>query len=158
MDRRQGRLTREFVLFCGQLPSCKCHWAHVSHKAGDDMVKTIRRWSLAPVVALALSSSAFGQAYPNKSIRMVVPYPAGGVVDFVARQIGQKMADSMGQPVVVENRVGAGGTIATEATAKSTPDGYTVLVVFDTHAVNPHVYKNLRYDTFKDLAPVSLIA
>jgi tripartite-type tricarboxylate transporter receptor subunit TctC len=64
----------------------------------------------------------------------------------------------MGQSVVVENRVGAGGTIATEATAKSTPDGYTVLVVFDTHAVNPHVYKNLRYDTFKDLTSVSLVA
>jgi tripartite-type tricarboxylate transporter receptor subunit TctC len=122
------------------------------------MVKTIRRWSLVPVVVLALSSSAFGQDYPTKPIRMVVPYPAGGVVDFVARQIGQKMADSMGQPVVVENRVGAGGTIATEAAAKSTPDGYTVLVVFDTHAVNPHVYKNLRYDTFKDLASVSLVA
>ena len=122
------------------------------------MVKTIRRWSLVPVVVLALSSSASGQDYPTKPIRMVVPYPAGGVVDFVARQIGQKMADSMGQPVVVENRVGAGGTIATEATAKSTPDGYTVLVVFDTHAVNPHVYKNLRYDTFKDLASVSLVA
>ena len=122
------------------------------------MVKTIRRWSLVPVVVLALSSGASGQDYPTKPIRMVVPYPAGGVVDFVARQIGQKMADSMGQPVVVENRVGAGGTIATEATAKSTPDGYTVLVVFDTHAVNPHVYKNLRYDTFKDLASVSLVA
>jgi tripartite-type tricarboxylate transporter receptor subunit TctC len=121
-------------------------------------VKTIRWWSLVSVVVFALSSSASGQDYPTKPIRMVVPYPAGGVVDFVARQIGQKMADSMGQPVVVENRVGAGGTIATEATAKSTPDGYTVLVVFDTHAVNPHVYKNLRYDTFKDLTSVSLVA
>ena len=116
------------------------------------------RWGFVPVVLLALSASASGQDYPTKPIRMVVPYPAGGVVDFVARQIGQKMADSMGQPVVVENRVGAGGTIATEATAKSAPDGYTVLVVFDTHAVNPHVYKNLRYDTFKDLASVSLVA
>ena len=121
-------------------------------------MKTIRWWSLVSVVVFALSSSASGQDYPTKPIRMVVPYPAGGVVDFVARQIGQKMADSMGQPVVVENRVGAGGTIATEATAKSTPDGYTVLVVFDTHAVNPHVYKNLRYDTFKDLTSVSLVA
>jgi tripartite-type tricarboxylate transporter receptor subunit TctC len=122
------------------------------------MVKAIGRWSLIPVVLLALTAGASGQDYPNKPIRMVVAYPAGGVVDFVARQIGQKMTGSMGQPVVVENRVGASGSIATEATAKSAPDGYTVLMVFDTHAVNPHVYKNLRYDTFKDLTAVSLVA
>jgi tripartite-type tricarboxylate transporter receptor subunit TctC len=68
------------------------------------------------------------------------------------------MADAMGQAVVVENRVGAGGTIATEAAARAAPDGYTVLVVFDSHAVNPYIYKNLRYDIFKDLASVSLVA
>src|SRR4249920_3653368 len=122
------------------------------------MAKALGRWGVVSLVLLALSGSASGQDYPTKPIRLVVPYPAGGVVDFVARQIGQKMAGSMGQSIVVENRVGAGGTIATEATAKSTPDGYTVLVVFDTHAVNPHVYKNLRYDTFKDLTSVSLVA
>ena len=122
------------------------------------MAKALGRWGVVSLVLLALSGSASGQDYPTKPIRLVVPYPAGGVVDFVARQIGQKMAGSMGQSIVVENRVGAGGTIATEATAKSAPDGYTVMVVFDTHAVNPHVYKNLRYDTFKDLATVSLVA
>jgi tripartite-type tricarboxylate transporter receptor subunit TctC len=111
-----------------------------------------------PLVLLALSASASAQDYPSKPIRLVVPYPAGGVVDLVARQIGQKMAGSIGQTVVVENRVGAGGTIATEATAKSAPDGYTIMFVFDTHAVNPHIYKNLRYDTFKELAAVSLVA
>lgn len=119
------------------------------------MAKALGRWGVVSLVLLALSGSASGQDYPTKPIRLVVPYPAGGVVDFVARQIGQKMAGSMGQSIVVENRVGAGGTIATETTAKSAPDGYTVMVVFDTHAVNPHVYKNLRYDTFKDLATVS---
>ena len=122
------------------------------------MAKALGRWGVVSLVLLALSGSASGQDYPTKPIRLVVPYPAGGVVDFVARQIGQKMAGSMGQSIVVENRVGAGGTIATETTAKSAPDGYTVMVVFDTHAVNPHVYKNLRYDTFKDLATVSLVA
>jgi tripartite-type tricarboxylate transporter receptor subunit TctC len=120
--------------------------------------RTFGRFGFVPLVLLALSGSVFGQDYPTKPIRLVVPYPAGGVVDFVARQIGQKMTVSMGQPVVVENRVGAGGTIATEATAKAAPDGYTVLVVFDSHAVNPHIYKNLRYDTFKDLAAVALVA
>jgi tripartite-type tricarboxylate transporter receptor subunit TctC len=122
------------------------------------MANAIGRWGVVPLVLLALSGNASGQDYPTKPIRMVVAYPAGGVVDFVGRQIAQKMAVSMAQPVVVENRVGAGGTIGTEATAKSAPDGYTVLVVFDTHAVNPHVYKSLRYDTFKDLTAVSLVA
>lgn len=122
------------------------------------MATVFGRPRLVLLVLLALTCGAAGQDYPTKPIRMVVPYPAGGVVDFVARQIGQKMSHSMGQPVVVENRVGAGGSIGTEATAKSAPDGYTVLVVFDTHAVNPHVYKNLRYDTFKDFTAVSLLA
>ncbi len=120
--------------------------------------RTFGRFGFVPLLLLALSASAFGQDYPAKPIRLVVPYPAGGVVDFVARQIGQKMAVSMGQTVVVENRVGAGGTIAADATAKAAPDGYTVMMVFDSHAVNPHIYKNLRYDTFKDLAAVSLVA
>src|SRR5262245_17139542 len=122
------------------------------------MAKGLGRWGVVSLVLLALSGSAAGQDYPTKPIRLVVPYRAGALADHVARQIGQKMAGSMGQSIVVENRVGAGGTIATEATAKSAPDGYTVMVVFDTHAVNPHVYKNLRYDTFKDLATVSLVA
>ena len=90
------------------------------------MARTFGRFGFVPLLLLALSGSASGQDYPSKPIRLVVPYPAGGVVDFVARQIGQKMTVSMGQPVVVENRVGAGGTIATEATAKSAPDGYSV--------------------------------
>jgi len=110
------------------------------------------------VILFGMGGAAAGQDYPAKPIRLVVPFPAGGVVDFVARQIGQKMSNAMRQPVVVENRAGASGTIATEAAAKSEPDGYTLLVVFDNHAVNPHVYKNLHYDTFKDLAPVSLVA
>jgi len=86
------------------------------------MAKALGRWGVVSLVLLALSGSASGQDYPTKPIRLVVPYPAGGVVDFVARQIGQKMAGSMGQSIVVENRVGAGGTIATETTAKSAPD------------------------------------
>jgi tripartite-type tricarboxylate transporter receptor subunit TctC len=122
------------------------------------MAKALARFGFVPLVLLALSASAFGQDYPSRPIRLVVPFPAGGVVDFVARQIGQKMADSMGQAVVVENRAGAGGTIATEAAARAAPDGTTVLMVFDSHAVNPYIYKNLRYDIFKDLASVSLVA
>jgi len=122
------------------------------------MTNILGRIGFVPLLLFALSAGASAQDYPAKPIRLVVPYPAGGVVDVVARQIGQKMTVSMGQTIVVENRVGAGGTIATEATAKSAPDGYTVQMVFDAHAVNPHIYKNLRYDTFKDLAAVSLLA
>ena len=89
---------------------------------------------------------------------MVVPFPAGGVVDYVARQVSQKMSESMAQTIVAENRPGASGAIATEAVAKSPADGYTLLVVFDSHAVNPHVLKDLRYDIFKDFQSVSLVA
>jgi tripartite-type tricarboxylate transporter receptor subunit TctC len=87
----------------------------------------------------------------------MVPFAAGGVVDVTARQLGQKLSESMGQPVVIENKAGAGGTIAAEFVAKSPPDGYTLLMAFDSHAVNPHVYKNLRYHTFDDFAPVSFV-
>ncbi len=104
------------------------------------------------------SSGAMAQDYPSKPIRMVVPFPAGGVVDYVARQVSQRMSESMGQTIVVENRPGASGAIATEAVAGSPADGYTLLVVFDSHVVNPHVLKNLRYDIFKDLQSVSLMA
>lgn len=108
--------------------------------------------------AFLCCSGAMAQDYPSKPIRMVVPFPAGGVVDYVARQVSQRMSESMGQTIVVENRPGASGAIATEAVAGSPADGYTLLVVFDSHVVNPHVLKNLRYDIFKDLQSVSLIA
>jgi tripartite-type tricarboxylate transporter receptor subunit TctC len=121
-------------------------------------MKTSIRAALLSALALFCCSGAMAQDYPSKPIRMVVPFPAGGVVDYVARQVGQRMSESMGQPIVVENRAGASGALATEAVAGSPADGYTLLVVFDSHVVNPHVLKNLRYDIFKDLQSVSLIA
>ncbi|HEX2544907.1 MAG TPA: tripartite tricarboxylate transporter substrate-binding protein, partial [Ramlibacter sp.] len=104
-------------------------------------------------------AGAFAQAaFPNRPLRIVVPFPAGGIVDVTARQLGQKLAESLGQPVVIDNRAGASGSVGTEFVAKAPPDGYTLLMAFDTHAVNPHIYKaNLRYDTFKDLVPVSTV-
>lgn len=121
-------------------------------------MKTFMRAALLSTLGLFSFASAMAQDYPSKPIRMVVPFPAGGVVDYVARQVSQRMSDSMGQTIVVENRPGASGAIATEAVAGSPADGYTLLVVFDSHVVNPHVLKNLRYDIFKDLQSVSLIA
>jgi len=118
--------------------------------------RTARYW--VAIMTLAAAGAAGAQDYPDKPIRVVVPFPPGGVVDIVARQLGQKMSDSLGQPLVIDNRGGAGGSIGTDLVAKAPADGYTVLMVFDTHAVNPHIYKGLRFDIFKDFAPVSLIA
>ena len=109
------------------------------------------------VAALSVAGHGWAQSFPSKPIRLVVPFAAGGVVDVTARQLGQKLTENMGQPVVIENKAGAGGTIAAEFVAKSPSDGYTLLLAFDSHAVNPHVYKNLRYHTFDDFAPVSFV-
>jgi len=121
-------------------------------------MKTGAKAALISALALFLCGGAAAQEYPSKPIRVIVPFPAGGVVDYVARQVSQQMSESMAQTIVVENRAGASGALATEAVAHSPPDGYTLLVVFDSHVVNPHVLKNLRYDIFKDLQSVSLVA
>jgi len=106
--------------------------------------------ALAPLAAVA-------QAWPTKPVKFVVPYPPGGSTDPMARMIGAKLSDSLGQPFVVENRSGASGTIGTAFVAKSPADGYTFIFVFDYHAVNPFLIPNLPFDTVKDLAPVMLI-
>lgn len=103
------------------------------------------------------SMTAAAQSYPDRPLRLVVPFPAGGIVDVTARQLGQKMGETLGQTVVIDNRPGAGGSIGTQFVAKSPADGYTLLMAFDTHAVNPLIYKNLPFDTFKDFAPVSTV-
>ncbi len=101
---------------------------------------------------------AAAQAYPSKPIRMVVPFPAGGGIDTVARVIAPKLAESLGQPVIIDNRVGASGTVGTEAVAKAAPDGYTLLATFASHAQNASLYPKLGYDTVKDFVPITLIA
>jgi tripartite-type tricarboxylate transporter receptor subunit TctC len=116
---------------------------------------------IAALVALALCAAgpqaAFAQSWPAKPVKFVVPYPPGGSTDPMARMIGAKVSDSLGQPFVVENRSGASGTIGTAFVAKSPADGYTFIFVFDYHAVNPFLIRNLPFDTVKDLAPVMLI-
>jgi tripartite-type tricarboxylate transporter receptor subunit TctC len=109
------------------------------------------------LAALAMFGAAAAQDYPAKPIRAIVPFPPGGVVDIVARTVGQKMSEGLGQALVIENRGGAGGSIGTDVAAKAPADGYNVLFAFDTHAVNPHIYKTIRFDTLKDFAPVALI-
>ncbi len=93
--------------------------------------------------------------YPNKPIRFIVPYPAGGGTDIVARLVAQKMTQSMGQPVLVENKPGASTLIGTEMLAKSAPDGYTLGLITDSHAINPSFFPKLPYDSVKDFSPVS---
>jgi len=109
--------------------------------------------------ALLLPAIAQGQGYPNKPIRLVVPFPPGGSLDVVARAVGAKLSEAWGQPVVIDNRPGAGGNIGADLVAKSPPDGYTILEgALSTHAVNVTLYGKLPYDPIKDFAPISLVA
>ena len=96
--------------------------------------------------------------YPNRPIRVVVPYAAGGPMDFIGRILGQKLAPVLGQNFILDNRVGAGGAIGTDAVAKAAPDGYTMLDTSSSHASLPVVSKSLTYDPIKDFAPVTLVA
>lgn len=108
--------------------------------------------------AASPSLAADSQAYPGKPIRLVVPYPPGGASDITARVIGQKLTESWGQPVVVDNRAGASGIIGTDIVAKATPDGYTLALVASTHAANDSLFRNLPYDTLKSFEPVTMTA
>lgn len=109
--------------------------------------------------AICVPGLALAQAYPSKPIRFVVPYPAGGPLDTVARLLAQKVSESGGQPVVVDNKPGAGGNIGADLVAKSPPDGYTILMgAVATHAINPTLYAGIPYDAARDFAPVTQVA
>jgi tripartite-type tricarboxylate transporter receptor subunit TctC len=101
---------------------------------------------LLAVLALLAAFPAFAQEYPAKPLRILVPWPAGGTVDGLIRAVGPKLSEALGQPVVIENRAGASGSVGAAEVAKAAPDGYTLLAVFDTHATNQHLYKALPYD------------
>ncbi|MFJ4294316.1 Bug family tripartite tricarboxylate transporter substrate binding protein [Cupriavidus sp. NPDC089707] len=112
---------------------------------------------LAGSLAGAVPAMAQGDAYPNRPVRVVVPYTPGGVSDAVTRLVMQKLSERIGQPVVVENRAGANGMIGSENVARSAPDGYSLLVVVAAHAINPSLYGKMSYDPVKDLTGVSMI-
>jgi len=110
--------------------------------------------------ALAIAAaSGYAQTppYPVRPIRLIVPNAPAGLADISARMVAARLTDTLGQQVVVDNRPGAGGTLGTAAAVRATPDGYTLLAVFDSHATNPHLFKTLEYDTVADLAPISLL-
>jgi len=119
-------------------------------------MKYILQLSLS-ILALIFAASASAQPFPTKPIKIIVPFPAGGTVDFFARVISTKLSEALGQSVLVENRAGAGGNIAAEAVAKAAPDGYTLLMGSEIIAINTSLYSKIGYDPVKDLAPITLV-
>lgn len=110
------------------------------------------------VLLAACAGGALAQSYPSKPVRLVVPFSAGGPTDILARLVGQKLTESWGQQVIIDNRPGAGSTLGTEVVAKANPDGYTLLLTTPGHAINPSLYRNLSWDPIKDFAPITLIS
>jgi tripartite-type tricarboxylate transporter receptor subunit TctC len=127
-------------------------------------ISRVARWPFVASAVLILfatgiSFPADAQIYPSRTVKLVVPFPPGGSLDFTGRLIAQRLTELWGQPVVVENKPGAGGNIGADLVAKSPPDGYTILLgALSTHAVNPNLYKTMPYDAVKDFAPITLIA
>jgi tripartite-type tricarboxylate transporter receptor subunit TctC len=124
-----------------------------------DLIRVYLRSSAACLLVLSPGSVvSAAENYPARPIRFILPYPPGGGNDFIARVLATKLAESISQQVVIDNRGGAHGIIATELTAKAPPDGYTIFMAGTGHAINPYMYKKLPYDSVKDFAPVSLAA
>lgn len=129
----------------------------------NGMLRTLLSSALLAAVPLAVHAQApakgASQAYPTKPIRLIVAFPPGGSTDIVARLVGQKLSERVGQQVVVDNRGGAGGTIGTEMAARATPDGYTLTMgTTSTHVIAPAIFPNVKYDPVKDFAPITLVA
>ena len=111
-------------------------------------------------IALGLfaAGGALGQAYPNKPIRMIIPFGAGGSTDVLIRIVATRMPEALGQQVVIDNRTGAGGLIVTDIAAKSNPDGYTLLATGSPHVIVPNLYNKVPFDVLKDFSPIMQIA
>jgi tripartite-type tricarboxylate transporter receptor subunit TctC len=124
-------------------------------------IRLIKRGLLAVAMPLMFiaATGAQAQEYPNRSIRLIVPWPPGGATDSISRLLAQSLTEHLGQPVVVDNKGGAGGNIGTEVFVRSNPDGYTLLMATSsTNAANPHLYRHLGFDANKDFAPVAFVA
>lgn len=124
-------------------------------------VRRFHAWAGALFSACALAAAALpvqAQNYPNRPVRMIIPYPPGGAGDIVGRLLAVKLGENLGQAVVIDNRGGGGQVIATELAAKAAPDGYTLFLASATHGINPSGKKKLPYDTVKDFAPITLVA
>jgi tripartite-type tricarboxylate transporter receptor subunit TctC len=117
----------------------------------------LNRRALVAVLAATLTSAGWAQAFPSKPLRIIVPFGAGGVADLTARTVGQKLSQALGQPVVIDNKPGAGGVGASDTVAKSAPDGHTLLLMSNASAVTATLFNKLPYDTVKDFTPVSTL-
>ena len=122
------------------------------------MDRCIARALLSAMLALLPMTTALAQSWPDKPLRVIVAFAAGGLTDTMARTLQPRLAEFLGQPVIIENRGGAGGTLAEAQLAKSAPDGYTLMLSADSVPANPHLFKGLGYDAFRDLLPVTLVA
>jgi len=116
-----------------------------------------RRGVLVGAAATLLATSAGAQSYPTKPVQLVVPLGPGGINDIISRLLAQKLTESWGESVVVVNKPGAGGIIGSEAVAKAAPDGYTILMCYSSHMMNPTLYSKLPYDTVRDFSPITLV-
>jgi tripartite-type tricarboxylate transporter receptor subunit TctC len=118
---------------------------------------------IAPMLAVAallgttLNSAVAQDNYPTRPVKIIIAFPVGGLLDTVSRIVGEKMSGLLGQQFIIEARPGAGGTLATAAVAKADPDGYTVMMLNDNHALNPWVFKNIPYDSIKDFSPIGFV-
>lgn len=121
--------------------------------------RTLVFWAAASALGLSVSCAFAQEAYPTKSLRFIAPFPPGGTTDVLSRILAQKLTDSLGRQVVVDNRAGAGGNIGHEIAAKTAPDGYTLLMSSNAALVtNPHLYKRLGFDPLNDFSPISVVA
>ena len=123
----------------------------------------MKRWVIGPCIALvsiaafAATAQAQPASYPTRPVKLVIAFPVGGLLDTISRVVGEKMGAQLGQQFIIEARPGAGGTLATAAVAKAAPDGYTIMMINDNHALNPSVFKNIPYDSIKDFAPIGFV-
>ena len=120
-------------------------------------MRAVARYLLGLVLCLIAPAAALAQ-YPDKPIRLILPFPAGGTVDLMARLVTAKMSEDLGRPFIIDNRAGAGGTIAADATAKAAPDGYTLLLTTPNHTIGAALNPKLPYNVEKDFVPVSIVA
>ena len=112
-----------------------------------------------PMLACVLATSPMAEAaYPDRPIRLIIPFPPGGNTDIIARSLGNELAKNLGVAVVIENRGGAGGMLGSEVVARSTADGYTLMMVSASHVINPSMQKRIPYDTINDFAGISMVA
>jgi tripartite-type tricarboxylate transporter receptor subunit TctC len=127
---------------------------------GVNMTARARWWriALSSALILAAASAAQAQTYPSKPVRLVLPYAPGGIVDYVGRTLAQKLTENLGQPVVTDNRPGAGGILGTDSVARSAPDGYTLVLMDPAIVINPTLQADVPYDVFKSLQTVSIVS